>query len=484
MLIAVTGRIINGNGGEVAGKKVVFTPFPNVYDQNNQIIDRPLKVTTDGEGRFILPIWANPEPYNLSRFLVKLPDGSPEFPILVPPYDRPKLVELSYLRGLGRLDPCEEIPPYVPGEGNGIIEDALDKTINESIISYNNAVVAPNYVRQREADIVYLKSNEANKTFIKNDEADEKFATNTKVTELEDKIDAIEVPPGADLSNYYTKNATDLKFATRLSLRDYATNQRVDEIVAGGTVVLENYATNTRVDGLEEKVDAIVIPPETDLSEYYTKTESNTKFATIVSLDSAIADVGESLGSYATNAKVDELEEKVDAIEIPPEVDLTGYLTETDAETIYLPKAIAEVDYLRKEDSEDFITEEEGDDRYFRKTEEGLDIPDSRLKIVHLDTDIYVLKDEDHNSLFMVQGNVTISILEPISPGSCFLFVWTRDNVSLTFDSADDFIPNRRNLNAFEGDQVALIRSENAANNPTPIWVISGGIVFPQQPQI
>ena len=83
-------------------------------------------------------------------------------------------------------------------------------------------------------------------------------------------------------------------------LTPYALKEEVPSTLGFATVVY-----------VDDKIDSIEFP-ETDLSDYYTKTE----------VDAAIENVEVDLTGYATEKYVDE------AIEAIPDVDLTGYATE------------------------------------------------------------------------------------------------------------------------------------------------------------
>ena len=113
------------------------------------------------------------------------------------------------------------------------------------------------------------------------------------------------------------------------------TKAEVDALVAGGTD-LSDYYNKAQVDSL---ISAI---PETDLSNYYNKTEVYNKLESYskAEVDSLIAGGGADLSDYYTKAQVDSL---IDAI---PETDLTNYYNKTEVYNKLESYSKVEVDNL------------------------------------------------------------------------------------------------------------------------------------------
>ena len=113
------------------------------------------------------------------------------------------------------------------------------------------------------------------------------------------------------------------------------TKAEVEALVASGTD-LSDYYNKAQVDSL---IGAI---PETDLSNYYNKTEVYNKLESYskAEVDSLIAGGGADLSDYYTKAQVDSL---IDAI---PETDLTNYYNKTEVYNKLESYSKVEVDNL------------------------------------------------------------------------------------------------------------------------------------------
>lgn len=568
MLIAVTSQIVSASGTPLTGKKVVFSPVPDIYDDGNQVATKVVKVTTDDDGRFITSLWSSPDPYKPARYRVQLPDGSPEFLILVPNYERPTLVELSYLRTLGQIDPCaEELPDGYPPTGNGIVEEALDKQVNQGIANYHSSIVASNYDTKWTADVKYLSREDASKDLATKSEVDETkvaavqtFATiaslnstndglkrtntnlsdtSAKVNELEKKVDNIDIPE-TDLSDYYTKTYIDENFAP---IGDYATNDRVDNILAQFPPFIAKYYTKVEIDekfypktyinnnfATKDDLEGIEVPevPEVDLSDYYTKTEADENFAPA--------------GNYATN-------DRVDTIVAGGLVELETYYKITDAdakfgtkeelETYYkIDKADAKFstkDELENElytenpeinggrvyatytdlvstnsvvndnteyrgflekvinppegDESGYLTEnqitalnyltEERGDEKYYLRGDTLDLGDTRLNVQGVTEQTFGVNDSHHNTVFSVTNDVIFTLSDTIRQGSCFLFTWFGEDAEINLQSSIKFIPNRTKFNGFQGDQITLIKG-TSGDGREDVWYVSGSVTSPQ----
>ena len=138
-------------------------------------------------------------------------------------------------------------------------------------------------------------------------------------TEVDNLIDSI---PTTDLSGYYTKAEVYNK------LESYS-KAEVDGLIAGGGADLSDYYTKAQVDSL---IDAI---PETDLTNYYNKTEVYNKLESYskVEVDTIIDNIPETdLSNYYKKTEVDSIIDNI------PETDLTNYYNKAQVDAIALDK--------------------------------------------------------------------------------------------------------------------------------------------------
>ena len=143
-----------------------------------------------------------------------------------------------------------------------------------------------------------------------------------------------------DLSAYYTKSETDAAIeAAAPDLSGYALKT---EIPSTSGLATEKY--------VDDAVAAIEIPEAADLSDYYTKAETDKKIA-----DAATGGTVD-LGNYYTKTETDDaIEQAVGAIKIP-DVDLTGYATEQ-----YVDDAIEAIEIPEATDLSNYYTKAEVD---------------------------------------------------------------------------------------------------------------------------
>ena len=147
-------------------------------------------------------------------------------------------------------------------------------------------------------------------------------------SELESKRFLTEIP-----SYYVTESELEANgylkeippyYVTESELADqgYATKEYVKQQVANVEVDLTDYATKSYVDAEIDKIQA----GDVDLSDYYTKTESNNRFATKAYVAEEIAKVQSGgsidLSGYVTDQELEDALKDVN-------VDLTGYATES-----------------------------------------------------------------------------------------------------------------------------------------------------------
>ena len=150
-----------------------------------------------------------------------------------------------------------------------------------------------------------------------------------------------------DLTNYYTKEETDnaisvaIEEIPEVDLSNYATKTYVTEEVAkaatSGQVDLSSYATKTYV---TEQIEAIDFP-ETDLSNYYTKAQTNSAISTAIgNIDFPETDLSNYYTKSQTDSKINsakpDLTPYAKKTDIPS---LSGYATET-----YVNNAIANIE--------------------------------------------------------------------------------------------------------------------------------------------
>lgn len=153
-------------------------------------------------------------------------------------------------------------------------------------------------------------------------------------TAIDNKIDAI---PETDLSNYYNKGEVDDLIENIPSSESVAVNNDyntsttetyscsyINNLSAGEGVDLSNYYTKTETDtAIDNKISAI---PKTDLSNYYNKSETEDL------VDNKISAIPETdLTNYYNKTETENLVNS--SIEAIPETDLSSYYTKTETDT-------------------------------------------------------------------------------------------------------------------------------------------------------
>ena len=166
--------------------------------------------------------------------------------------------------------------------------------------------------------------------------------------ELEDRKYLTEIPSyyvtESELSEkgYLTEIPSKYVTESELAAQGYATKEYVKQQVANVEVDLTDYATKSYVDAEIDKIQA----GDVDLSDYYTKTESNNRFATKAYVAEEIAKVQSGgsidLSGYVTDQELEDALKNV-------EVDLSGYYTrsQTDAKfttKTYVDEKVANVE--------------------------------------------------------------------------------------------------------------------------------------------
>lgn len=112
---------------------------------------------------------------------------------------------------------------------------------------------------------------------------------------------------------------------TALDIQGTATEEYViakiaeAQLAEGGEVDLTAYATK---DYVNQQIDGIEIPEPADLTNYYTKAETDTAISTAIGAIEIPEGGSADLSNYYTKSEVDAL--------IPEEVDLTGYALKTE----------------------------------------------------------------------------------------------------------------------------------------------------------
>lgn len=160
-----------------------------------------------------------------------------------------------------------------------------------------------------------------------------------------------------DLSSYYTKAEVDAAIAE--DLKPYALKT---EIPSTAGLASESYVANAVKDMatttyVDAQIDAIEFP-KTDLSNYYTKSETNAQIAANVP----------DMTLYATKTYVDN---EIDKVEAGGGVDLTGYYTKTEVDALIpeVPTKVSaftnDLGYQTAEDVQGLIPEIPADISYF-----------------------------------------------------------------------------------------------------------------------
>lgn len=145
------------------------------------------------------------------------------------------------------------------------------------------------------------------------------LATNSKVEAVESRVQQLENKPPVDLSNLATKQELDTVRSSQLTVDNphFATKQELEAVRnSQPTVDTSNLVTKQE---LEDK-HYLTSVPEVDTSHYVTREELDSKHY--------IQDVS----NLATNAKVDEVEARVQTIENKPAVDLSLFVTKQELE--------------------------------------------------------------------------------------------------------------------------------------------------------
>ena len=149
--------------------------------------------------------------------------------------------------------------------------------------------------------------------------------------EIDNKIDNINIPE-TDLSNYYNKQETDNQIDTKISqidLTDYAKKNEIPKSVSQLTND-RNYATESYV--ATKISEAQLGEGNVDLSNYYTKSETNNQ------IDTKISQID--LSNYATKNEIPStvglatetyVNSKFDSIEIP---DVSGFQLKAELATV------------------------------------------------------------------------------------------------------------------------------------------------------
>ena len=149
--------------------------------------------------------------------------------------------------------------------------------------------------------------------------------------EIDNKIDNINIPE-TDLTDYYTKNETNSQIDTKISqidLTDYARKNEIPKSVSQLTND-SNYATESYV--ATKISEAQLGEGNVDLSDYYTKSETNNQ------IDTKISQID--LSNYATKNEIPStvglatetyVNSKFDSIEIP---DVSGFQLKAELATV------------------------------------------------------------------------------------------------------------------------------------------------------
>lgn len=154
--------------------------------------------------------------------------------------------------------------------------------------------------------------------------------------EIDNKIDNINIPE-TDLSNYYNKQETDNQIDTKISQIDLTDYARKNEIPSSVSQLTNdrNYATENYV--ATKISEAQLAGGNVDLSDYYTKSETNSQIDTKIS-QIEIPEID--LSNYATKDEIPStvglatenyVNSKFDSIEIP---DVSGFQLKDELATV------------------------------------------------------------------------------------------------------------------------------------------------------
>lgn len=227
-----------------------------------------------------------------------------------------------------------------------IQSDVITNTLDVRLQAVEDGADFTNYYTKSQTDTLL-----ANKSNV-NHNHDGRYYTSTIIDEMflnyasENDLNAltgrvVTLEEGTDLSNYYTKSQIDTTFL------GYTNSTDLTSLLAGKSdsthnhdtryytktimdSMLTSYATVTSLNSLDARV--LVLEMDSDLTNYYTKSQTNSTFATITTtdgLDSRIAVLegssGPDLTNYYTKSQTDTL--------------FTAYTTTTDLTTLLSGKA-------------------------------------------------------------------------------------------------------------------------------------------------
>lgn len=216
----------------------------------------------------------------------------------------------------------------------------VDKKIDDAVIG--GEVDLSNYYDKGEVDtMLSIKANITDIPSVENlatkDEVKLKADANNVYTksEVDKMIDEIETSGGTvDLSNYYNKGEVDLKLSSKANSNDVYSKS-------------ETYSKSE----IDKKIDDIETSGETvDLSNYYTKSESNSKFATIASVDNKQDKLVSGFSIKTINGQ-SLLGTGNITISGGGSVDLSNYYTKTETELKFYTRTDATYDFYKKSET-------------------------------------------------------------------------------------------------------------------------------------
>ena len=359
-------------------------------------------------------------------------------------------------------------------------KDEVDQLIPDDFATQSDIEVIDKAVAETQASIDELQENKADKGDLIGLATEEFVLKKIAEAELADQ--------DVDLSAYYTKSETDAKI-----------QEAVDALEIPDVSVL---ATKEEVASVEAKVDAIVIPevptkvselendagyitlsdiPETDLSNYYNKSETETLITEAVeSIEHPPVD----LEGYATEEWVNQqgfIKEVPSEYITESELDAKGYLTEHQDLSEYAKKS--EVPSIEGLATEDFVKSEiakaelaggeitEDDlnkllSNYYNKSEVESLIPDTSKFITEVPSE-YITETEldekgyltEHQSL---EGYAKLTDIPDVS----------------NFATKDE-IPSINGLatEQFVKDEIAKIEYPSLDGYATEVWVNEQGFI-------
>ena len=251
------------------------------------------------------------------------------------------------LKANGQINPNEI---YLVPDTNEVPENVVESD------NYVNAKLWKGTLAEYEA----LETYDDSITYIITDD-NEALDVYTK-EEVDNLLDNVSV----DLSNYYTKSETNTIFNNVYS------KSEMDELLDNVSVDLSDYYTKTETDGLldnvysKEEVDNLFEEAEVDLTPYLTKTDASTTYETIENVnslrnntytkeevDAKVSSVYRFKGSVASESALPTTDLVIGDVynvedtganyayngsswdKLSETIDLTPYLTKTDASTTY-----------------------------------------------------------------------------------------------------------------------------------------------------